>query len=154
MHWIIDGYNIQFAFEGRGAIRGGADLETRRHRFLRALARAAPEGRVTVVFDGQSARREPPTDMSGLSVVFAPAGTSADTLIAGVVARKAKREEVTVVSSDHVVRDSARASNCYTLAAEAFLSLMAEVTDNKSTHVPGVRGKDPGTMDAFFPPGL
>lgn len=104
---IIDGYNVLL-----GAPRYAADvqrdIDSARERLIADLGARAAEGQhVTVVFDGAS---NPFSDgetrqVGGISVIFSPAGTDADSVIEALaaVAREAE-EETEVVTSDSDTR--------------------------------------------------
>jgi uncharacterized protein len=122
---IIDGYNLMHA-AGMARLRyGPGDLERCRTRFLRFLSRrltAEERDRTTVVFDAGEA----PSDMSrrttldGMTILFAPAGSDADTAIEELIAAHSAPRRVRVVSSDHRLQKAARRRRGTFVASESF----------------------------------
>lgn len=120
-HLIVDGYNV-LAFLRRGSASSGAFLEGAREELLRELAayRHRKGHAVTVVFDGWQSGQ--PTERrehrAGIEVIYSRQGERADQVI-----QRLAREfgsDCAVVSSDHEVMNSARASGAFVLTAQEF----------------------------------
>lgn len=117
IYLIIDGYNLL----GRtGGLSGS--IETARESLLQALAsyRHRKQHPITVVFDGwqQGQPTERHEHRSGVEIVYSKRGERADQVI-----QRLAREFGTgcaVVSSDHEVMQSARASGAFVLSAQEF----------------------------------
>lgn len=116
-HLIIDGYNLL----GRTGGFSGS-IETARESLIKALAayRHRKNYRVTVVFDGWQQGR--PTEQhehrAGVEIVYSKRGERADQ----VIQRLARQfgADCAVVSSDHEVMSSAKASGAFVLSAHEF----------------------------------
>lgn len=118
---IIDGYNLLHRDEGFGARHG--DFATARQRLVRGIEGAALEmaPKVTVVFDGREAGMDASLSAARLEVVFSPAGTTADGVIEGLVARAERPERIGVVTSDRVEEQIVSSAGASVISCEAFL---------------------------------
>ena len=121
VHIIIDGYNFirQSSFS---SLLNTHDLQEEREVLIESLVvskrRRAHE--ITVVFDGTRApfdlaRREV---VSGIEIVFSPAGQTADTVIKQMAARE--REKALVVSSDREISDFVAARGATVISSAVF----------------------------------
>jgi predicted RNA-binding protein with PIN domain len=116
-HLIIDGYNLL----GRtGGLSGS--IENARESLLHALAayRHRKQHLITVVFDGwqQGQPTERHENRAGVQLVYSKRGERADQVI-----QRLARDfgtDCAVVSSDHEVMRSAKASGAFVLGAEEF----------------------------------
>lgn len=104
---IIDGYNLLLCAP-RYAEDAERDLDTARERLIADLGARAGEGQqVTIVFDGGN---NPFSDgegrpVGGVTVIFSPAGTDADTVIESLAAAAREAgDETEVVTSDAATR--------------------------------------------------
>ena len=107
VHIIVDGYNLLL---GAPRYRADAarDIDAARERLIADLGARAAEGeRVTVVFDGASnpASDGEPRQVGGLTVIFSPAGTDADSVIEALAAEaRAAGVATQIVTSDAATR--------------------------------------------------
>jgi len=119
------------------------DLETARARLVADLAGYAQgRGHVSVVFDGggNPLSDGAPHHIGQLTVIFSPAGHSADTVIEGLAARSRERSErVTVVTSDSATRAVVRAGEVSVLSAAAFVDDLIGGAGEASEAVPTSR---------------
>lgn len=122
---IIDGYNVMHAHPEYGAL-ARSDIDSARARLVSDLtALASSEDRVTVVFDGGGNPHSDgaPHHIGGLTVLFSPAGKTADTVIESLAQRARERdEEVMVITSDGATRDAVRSGSVSIRSSESFLS--------------------------------
>lgn len=131
MRTLIDGYNVMHA-AGLMSRRFGPDgLRKARHRFLNDLAaslEAIEAHQTTVVFDSASSLDEAPrqTRHKGLTVLFAIGDENADERIELLIAKHSAPKGLTVVSSDHRIRDAARRRKANVQTADAFLTMLEE----------------------------
>jgi uncharacterized protein len=129
MRTLIDGYNLMFAGGLLGRKFGPDGFRKVRHRFLNDLAaRLDPveAHQTTVVFDASS----PPDGLprqsrhKGLTVLFATDDENADERLEWLIARDSAPKSLTVVSSDHRVRDAARRRKARVVSADEFWTLL------------------------------
>jgi predicted RNA-binding protein with PIN domain len=104
---IIDGYNI-LRSAPRYAADAESDLDAARDRLVADLGARVAEGQdVTVVFDGAGNPHSDgqPTRSGGVTIIFSPTGTDADTVIEGLAASaRDSGHETEVVTSDVATR--------------------------------------------------
>ncbi|MCH2210224.1 MAG: NYN domain-containing protein [Fuerstiella sp.] len=110
---LIDGYNLMHAIGFARRSYGPGDLEVCRNRLLQQLVlrlNSAAVDRTTVVFDAfgsddDSGRHQ---KCQGVSVIYAPAGTDADSEMERLIADHSSPRQLMVVSSDHRLHRAAR----------------------------------------------
>lgn len=121
---IIDGYNVMHAHPEYGSL-ARHDMDSARARLVSDLtALASATDRVTVVFDGGGNPHSDgaPHHIGGLTVLFSPAGVTADTVIEALAQRARERDEdVMVVTSDRATRDVVRAGSISIRSAASFV---------------------------------
>jgi predicted RNA-binding protein with PIN domain len=125
MRWLIDGYNVMHAGGRLGPKLGREGFRRARRRFLDELASALPPEETeatTVVFDASV----PPGDFKlearyrGLQVVFALGDENADARIEHLIAGHSAPKALTVVSSDHRIRQAAHRRRATVMTAEDY----------------------------------
>src|SRR4051812_12220179 len=112
MRTLIDGYNLMHA---RGLMErrfGPGGFHKVRHRFLIELAAAldpTEAHQTTVVFDASRPPRDRPErqTLKGIEVLFSVGDENADARIEALIAAHSAPRSLTVVSSDHRVRQAA-----------------------------------------------
>ncbi len=122
---LIDGYNLMHATGLARHSYGPGDLEACRNRLLQRLkGRLSEEAvqRTTVVFDAFDAvdgsnRRQ---IRHGLTVLYAPPGTDADSQLERLIARHSAPRQLLVVSSDHRLHRAARRRRAVAIDSEPF----------------------------------
>ncbi len=121
-HILVDGYNVLHAWPETGDLRK-KNFDGVRDRLIDALRiiHDAEYIRMTIVFDGKGTTLsiERPTNVLSFSIIYTPAGMSADELIEQLVQKAEKRTEITVFSRDNMVAAAVRASGGYLLPPEA-----------------------------------
>jgi len=136
MPYLIDGNNLLFALRralpdcGRGTL-------------CQLLAALAKEGeRIHVVFDGHSPpgplARQIATDF--VEVTYSERD-SADTIIVELIRTNSAPRLLTVVSTDHVIRLSARRRRCRTIRSEEFADLLVALRDEPVAVRPAEAGQ-------------
>ncbi|MBF4509748.1 MAG: NYN domain-containing protein [Aeromicrobium sp.] len=154
---IVDGYNVLHARPEYAAL-AAEDLDSARARLVADLAGIAQDGpRVVVVFDGgdNPASDGQPHQVGRLTVVFSPAGSTADAVVESLAARSRSRgEEAVVVTSDNATREAVRAGSISVLSAGNFLEDLASAAAEWSmarrsgaTRVPMGRRIDPTVQE-------
>jgi len=128
---LIDGYNLLHAVGLARTTYGPGDLERCRNRMIRQLATRLDEPvleRTTVVFDAFSRfdDSERYQQQQGMSVVFAPAGTDADSEMERLIADHDAPRQLLVVSSDHRLHRAAQKRRCQAIDSEAFWESLAD----------------------------
>jgi uncharacterized protein len=125
MRTLIDGYNLMHALGLLGKRLGPDGFRKVRTRFLNDLAAALgviEAHQTTVVFDA----RDPPghlpreTIHKGIEVIFAVDDEDADERIERLIAAHPAAKTLTVVSSDHRIRQAATRRRARSLTADAF----------------------------------
>ncbi|MEX1178859.1 MAG: NYN domain-containing protein [Nitriliruptor sp.] len=114
---LVDGYNVSKQHQA------DLDLEAQRAWLVRTLAALAARRRVrpTVVFDGQQAgSSRPPGGAREVTVVFTPAGVTADDQL--VHAGAATPQPLVVVTDDRELTDRLRRSGADVLRTRPFLA--------------------------------
>jgi hypothetical protein len=116
MRYLIDGYNLLYAWGLFPRQPGRGRLERARLNLLDRLRFAGAGGDVTVVFDGLHAPPGAATaaEYHGLHVRFSKEET-ADDLIEDALRHAGDAPHVTVVSDDHRIRDAGRRRHCRVL---------------------------------------
>lgn len=136
---IVDGYNVMYAHPEYGPL-ARSDIDTARARLVGDIATlASADDRVTVVFDGGGNPHSDgvPHHIGGLTVLFSPAGTTADTVIEALAQRAREREEeVMVITSDHATRDVVRSGSVSIRSAESFIN---DLDDARREHSEATR---------------
>lgn len=121
---IIDGYNVLHAHPEYGSL-AREDIDSARARLVSDLtALASADEHVTVVFDGGGNPHSDglPHHIGRLTVVFSPAGTTADTLIEALAHRARERDEsLMVVTSDGATRHAVRGGSVTVRSSESFI---------------------------------
>lgn len=125
MRTLIDGYNLMHALGLLGKRLGPDGFRKVRTRFLNDLAAAmgvVEAHQTAVVFDA----RDPPGHLpresiyKGITVIFAVDDEDADERIERLIAAHPAAKTLTVVSSDHRIRQAATRRRARSLTAEAF----------------------------------
>jgi len=120
---IIDGYNLLHG-TARYAPLTERDLDTARERLIADLGSRVAEGAdVTVVFDGGGNPESEglPHDIGGVTVIFSPFGTEADSVIESLAAAAREAgESVEVVTSDGATRWTAAGGSVIVTRASSF----------------------------------
>lgn len=138
-HLLIDGYNIVHAWpalrrvmktEGRDVAR--AQL-VERVRVLHDFDRM----RVSVVFDGRGAdiAIERPTRHLTFSVLYTPAGMTADDLIEQLATHASEPDSVLVATADRAEGDTISAAGARLMSPEQLLQLVERAASAQSTAV-------------------
>lgn len=125
MHFLIDGHNLIARMPDIDL--ADPDDEVKLVVRLKRWASAASKRKVTVIFDaGLPGGKDQGLSNSTVSVIFAPTGVPADTLI---IKRIQKMRDVgahTVVTSDQAILTAARQRKIRTLRSEEFVTVLAE----------------------------
>ena len=127
MRTLIDGYNLMFGLVPVGKALSPDRFRKSRLRFLNRLADAlgAVEAhQTTVVFDAASPPDGLPDETShkGMTILYAVDDDSADSLIERLIAGHTSPKGLTVVSSDHRIRQAALRRKAVALSTDEFLN--------------------------------
>ena len=129
MSYLIDGYNLLFAYLGVPPSRKLTKaLERARRRLLELLRSGHGEqsGDVTVVFDAAHAPPGAPVefDHHGIHVAFAVHHERADDLIETMIRQAPAPRHLTVVTDDRRIRQAARRRHCVLCGCADFLGAL------------------------------
>jgi predicted RNA-binding protein with PIN domain len=129
---IIDGYNVVCGTSRYSAL-AESDIDGARERLIADLGARVAEGqRVTVVFDGggNPASEGIPGEVGGVTVIFSPHGSEADSVIESLAsAAREAGESVEVVTSDSATRWAAGGGSVTVTRAASFAR---ELEDDES----------------------
>ena len=151
---IIDGYNLLHQISA-GAMKGDItrsrkDLLLRLEPLADILAR-----RITVVFDGQFEDEEAPArqkESEIIEVIYAPPASTADSVIERLVWQAERPENILVVTSDRLERDTVSASGADTVASSIFISMIKEQTGYLTARIDKINKRHENiTLGDFFP---
>lgn len=154
---LVDGYNLLHASGLFGPAGTPPTLEQSRLALLEFLAARLPDSlrkKTTVVFDAAAAPPGLPAQLEHAEMLirFAPRKTSADELIAELIAAEPDPRHLTVVSSDHAVQRSARQRGAKFTDSEVWLrELKQAAATASSTAAPS--DKPAALPGNPFPPG-
>ena len=136
---IIDGYNLMHAVGLARQQYGQGDLERSRNAFINFLSLAISEkqsARTIVVFDAFDApdNLSRKYQQSGMTILFAPSGCDADSVIEEMIENHSAPKQVLVVSSDHRIQRAARKRRAKSIDSDLFLIKLEKLHEkNKST---------------------
>jgi uncharacterized protein len=134
MHWLIDGYNVMHAGGRLGPKLGREGFRRARRRFLDELSAALGPDRArqtTIVFDASVHPGDFALDAEyrGLGILFALGDENADARIELLIAQHTKPKTLTVVSSDHRIRQAAHRRRMKSLTADQFWELIDDLKE-------------------------
>ena len=136
-YYIIDGYNVIFAWEDT-AQTARHDLDAARRQLLDRIAgfAAFQKCRTVVVFDGYNRKGSPGEKQGGetMSVVFTQEGETADSYIEQLAAQVGPNYNVHVVSSDGLVQLGSLRSGVLRLSARELLLEVTEAEKEMKRH--------------------
>jgi predicted RNA-binding protein with PIN domain len=142
MRWLIDGYNVMHAGGRLGPRLGREGFRRARRRFLDELAATVGADRAaqtTVVFDASVHPGDFQVDANyrGLGVLFALGDENADARIEQLIAAHSNPKTLTVVSSDHRIRQAAVRRRCRSVTADEFWVLIDDLKERKARKAKG-----------------
>ena len=123
---IIDGYNLMHAAGIARSSYGPGDLERCRNRltaYLLNLLSSTVIPRTTVVYDAFESVSDDCRyfNVGGLTIIFAPKGTDADSEIELLLQQHSTPKQVVVVSGDHRLHRAAQRRKARCIDSEEFL---------------------------------
>jgi len=151
---IIDGNNLLHAWRQRPA--HARDFTAARQALARWLSQLSGEigASVLVVFDGKVGGSDDSWKGSGVGVLYAAAGSSADAVIEKRVQAAATPEDMLVVTSDLAIQRAAAASGAEVMSCPQFLEWAEDAARALSERVARTRKCGGGSrLGDFFPPG-
>jgi predicted RNA-binding protein with PIN domain len=124
---LVDGHSVIFAWPELRKLHQRRNL-LGREELIKLLTeyQDASGIRVVVVFDGQGAKVSEETAPGGIQIFYAAKGQTADAVIERLVAVYGQEHDLTVVTDDHLERDTTSAFGAYTLSSETFRAMLAE----------------------------
>ncbi len=127
-HLIIDGYNVIHQWpELKPHLQGGGAVARERLTEAVRVIHDVDAVRVTLMFDGKGHNIEverPGEDLT-FSVVFSPAGMSADAVIERMVEVAENRDSIHVVTRDNLERETVQALGAFALDPEGLRDWIA-----------------------------
>ena len=157
MRLLIDGYNLMHA-RGLMSRKFGPDgFRKVRQRFLADLAAAldpVEAHQTTVVFDAGDPPRDRPSQArhKGITIVFAVDDENADERLEKLIAAHSSPKTLTVVSSDHRVRQAAERRKAKVVLSDEFLSRLEGRTprkDHRPVPPPGPSAEEKARMQGL-----
>jgi predicted RNA-binding protein with PIN domain len=158
MRLLIDGYNLMYAAGLLGKRLGPDGFRKVRTRFLNDLAHAlgALEAQLTtVVFDASAAPEDRPQRAShkGITVIYAVEDENADERIEHLIAAHSSPKTLTVVSSDHRIRQAANRRRAKAVTADEFWTQLRDRKPGKPTPSPAMPPPEERTRQEGPSPG-
>jgi uncharacterized protein len=134
MRWLIDGYNLMHAGGRLGPKLSRDGFRRARRRFLDELSAAVgPQAarQTTVVFDASVHPGDFALDAHyrGLGILFALGDENADARIEQLIAADADPRTLTVVSSDHRIRQAAVRRRAKSMTADQYWELIDDLKE-------------------------
>ncbi len=148
MHYIIDGHNLIAKIPDIDLNDPNDEVELILR--LKSWAAASPKRKVTVYFDGGlPGGIEQRLSTSDIKVVFAPEGTTADSLIIKHIRKIPNPPEYTLVTSDQQIITAAEKRRLRHLRSEAFAEKMGQDKQNRfAPPTPPSETDDPKISDS------
>jgi predicted RNA-binding protein with PIN domain len=155
MRWVIDGYNVMHAGGRLGPKLGREGFRRARRRFLDELAEALsfdPTIQAAVVFDATVPPGDFPieTTYRGLHLLFAVGDESADERIERMIGQDANPKSLTVISSDHRIRQAAARRRATPITADEFWDRIDDLRTRAAGSI-GPRADGPAPTLALDP---
>jgi predicted RNA-binding protein with PIN domain len=149
---LIDGYNLMHAVNLPAAkVRPGL-LHRYRRRFLNELAARLDSdlaSKTVVVFDAAAAPPHLPREegWQGMTILYATEDEGADARIEELIAHESAPRALTVVSSDHRVREAARRRRATVVGADEFWTRLQFPPSPESAPIPDRPSTPPVSAD-------
>lgn len=152
---IIDGYNLMHATGLARRSYGPGDLEVCRHRLLQQLSdRLSDQARrrTTVVFDAFEAVSDDERHQNrhGLTVIYAPAGTDADSEIERIISSHDAPRQLLIVSGDHRLHRAAGRRRAKAIDSELFWESLAPESSETGSGSQDPRPRHDPEFDAEY----
>ncbi len=122
-HLLVDGYNIIHAWPELKKVLtqlGPEQARTQLVQILRVI-HDTENIRLTIVFDGNGSKIEiqHPSPDQTFSLLYSPAGVSADIIIEQLASSRKKNQEIIVATHDNLIRDSVISSGGSVVSPES-----------------------------------
>lgn len=127
-HLLVDGYNVIHAWEElRGLLHQDSGMARDKLAEIVRVIHDIEGLRTTLVFDGQGKdiEIERPTEETTFSLLYAPAGMTADSLIEQMVRSSKSPKSVTVASRDNMVIETVLAQGANAISPDALADWVA-----------------------------
>jgi predicted RNA-binding protein with PIN domain len=125
---IVDGHSIIFAWPELRKLQAKRASLARDELIKRLRHYQDWTGvRVAVVFDGSGARVTEQSDPHDVQIFYARLGQSADAIVERLASKYAARFEITVATSDSLVKETANASGAACASPERLRQLLEEI---------------------------
>lgn len=153
VRYLIDGYNLMHALGLMPTRNQPQGLHHARLRFLDRLHDSfQPDPAcLTVVFDARTNPSPAPSVhfYRTIKLLFAPGNREADDVIADLISDDTAPNTLSVVSSDHLIQQSARRRGARFMTSDEFIDLLAEARRTPSTTLtePSEKGEEPSAEE-------
>lgn len=144
-HLLIDGSNILHAWqELRLLLRRERDVAREKLARMVRVIHDAEQVRLTLVFDGRGSELvvEHPGDIKTFSLVFTPAGMTADDAIEQLVGKSADPAMCIVATDDRAERQTIEATGAAGISAEELRAWMVRTEQRQQTQLASQRWKN------------
>ena len=153
---VVDGYNVLRSSEGPYSDDVRDDLDAARSRLVADVAAyVGPGTDAVVVFDGGANPHSDglPHEVAGVTVIFSPFGTDADSVIEQhVLMRRRAGEPVTVVTSDAQTQWTVMGADVARMSSVGFLEEVASERAERAHFSPA--GPARSTLDQRVDPAI
>jgi uncharacterized protein len=125
---IVDGHSVIFAWPDLHKLHARRSSLGREELIKRLRHYQDWTGvNVAIVFDGSGARVTEQSDPHDVQVFYAPRGQSADGIIERLASKYAARFDITVATSDSMVKETVNASGAAFISPEDLLGRLQEI---------------------------
>ena len=149
---LIDGYSL---VHRDPRLTSASSLMNIRRRLVQRLEGLLGEAadHITVVFDGRDHFTPDREDAaSQVEIVFSPGHQTADTVIERMVQQSPRPDDILVVTSDRLERETVMAAGAHTMSCGEFLEWSENCERGMARRAAGARQSAPrATLGDFFP---
>lgn len=96
---------------------------------------------VIAVFDGQGSKTSDSSQEGGIQVFYSSAKVTADSIIERLVAKYGSSHDLTVVTNDHLERQTSTTFGALSISVELFLEWMREADKQVANEIKKLRRK-------------
>lgn len=138
-HLLVDGYNVIHAWPETKKALKNAGWQAATTRLAEALRKIHDvEGmRVTIVYDGNgdTVAVDQPGNEPTFSLLFTPAGTSADEIMEQIVANSKTPNDITVATRDNMIAESIGVRGAHCISPKGLADWVYGCSDRQSSAV-------------------
>ena len=139
---IVDGHSVIFAWPELRKLNGRRTGQAREELVKTLTAYQDASGvRVVAVFDGKGEKSNEDTSPGGIQVFYSAAGQTADAIVERLVAKYASQHEITVVTDDHMERQTATSFGALVVSANGLRAWLDDAQNDLRRQIKAHRRK-------------